>query len=746
MAMEGTAIAHRRYKTMMSAPALRFLLINSMILAGFPAASGQNVDETQLTTVTDREAPAVVGVPHHQGWVPEPSREGSSQANVGSQVTASSQTIENALQTRGSITFRKTSLQEVVFLLSDLWNINIVAGEKVEGTVSGVFNDAPLRDVLSAILTSSGYGYTAAGNSLVVMPNDEVGTGSPDFRSRTLALMINDDTQRTSTIEAAKMLLSPRGQIQSFGQSRVLVIDMPERIDRVEEMFASMGAGGRTMSPDGSQSGDGSHAGGANAHRVAGLGNGDVWAPLRIAYFTPQYTEASEMAASLAEALGAPMPGGGQAGGGANNAGGGGGNRNDAQGPIVAVYAEENRLMVKGTPDELRLAAEAFQQLDVPRAQVRITTMIYDVGLDELEELGVDWSRNFRLNTVDGTPLSEFAGNTAEAIGFSTGGATGAASIGLRTLTNNFDAGAFLNALDSTAEAKLLANPSITTADRREASIEIVQRIPVIAAAPTEQAGVVFAQVEFENAGITLKVTPRISNDGTIEMNVTPEYSLVTGFINDNPIIDSRTAQTTVRVKNGHMFVLGGLRQKTINETVGGVPWLRDVKYVGKLFQSHETEIHESELIVFLKPELISPTYAGMPRERVAYTVANNQLDRIAYASCCPQTPDCCDPKCPNHHPRCRINGGSRELEIIGDFGITPFSPDNLTGHSGFESGSTIVSDEIISDGSNLGRATTQIEPYYQLHDASRPVGLPPVVVAPMDAAGAIPANTPPSY
>lgn len=733
MAMEGTAITHRRSMNATLAPSLRISLITSMILGGLTAASGQNVDATQLTTLLSVGQSEVIGIPNDQGTIPASPLESTSQGKL------ASQTIENALQTRGSITFRKTSLQEVVFLLSDLWNINIVAGEKVEGTVSGVFNDAPLRDVLSAILTSSGYAYTAAGNSLVVMPNDEVGTGSPDFRSRTLALLINDETQRTSTIEAAKMLLSPRGQIQSFGKDRVLVIDMPERIERVEEMFASIGAGGRAMSSDMTTGGDGTTGGASPENRIAGLGNGGVWAPLRIAYFTPQYTEASEMQESLAQALGAAEPGGGDSEG--DSAG-------SSNGPIVAVFKEENRLMVKGTPDELRLAAEAFQQLDVPRAQVRITTMIYDVGLKELEELGVDWSRNFRLNSVDGTPLSEFSGNVSDAIGFSTGGASGAASIGLRTLTNNFDAGAFLNALDSTAEAKLLADPSITTADRREASIKIVQRIPVIAAAPTEQSGVVFAQVEFEDAGIILRVTPRISNDNTIEMKVQPEYSVVTDYINDNPIIDSRTAETTVRVKNGHMFVLGGLRQKTINETVGGVPWLRDVRYVGKLFQNHTTEIRESELIVFLKPELISPTYSGAPRERLAYNVATNQLDRIAYASCCPQTPQCCDPKCPNHHPRCRINGGSRELEMIGDIGITPFGPTHLSDQPGLVAGGNVISDEIILDASESQPPLAQSDSYFQLYDANVPIEVDPVIVAPIDSvpSGTMPATNSPSY
>ena len=331
--------------------------------------------------------------------------------------------------------------------------------------------------------------------------------------------------------------------------------------------------------------------------------------------------------------------------------------------------------MVKGRPEDLSLAAEAFQQLDVPRAQVRITTMIYDVALKELEELGVNWGRNFRLSSTDSTPLADFVGNVEQAIGFSTLADGGASSFGFRTLSNNFDTSLLLRALDSTSEAKLLADPSITVADRHEASIKIVQRIPVIAAAPVEQSNVVFAQVEFEDAGVILNVTPRISNDQTIELKVQPEYSVVTDFINDNPVIDSRTAETTVRVQNGHMFVLGGLRQKTINETVSGVPFLRDVKLIGKLFQTHNTEVRESELIVFLRPELICPTYAGKPREVRAASVASRQLDAISYASACPLSPRCCDPNCPNHRPRCRLNGGSEELRLLGDCGLSESVP-----------------------------------------------------------------------
>ena len=342
---------------------------------------------------------------------------------------------------------------------------------------------------------------------------------------------------------------------------------------------------------------------------------------------------------------------------------------------VVAVYPEENRIMVKGTPADLRIATEAIQQLDVPRPQVRITAMIYDVSLGELERLGVNWNREVReIANASDEALAEVTQNVSEFFATSadlTG--TGVTKIGLRTINDALAADVFLEALDSTAEAKLLADPSITVGDRTEASIRIVQQIPIVGANPVEGSNAVFTQTEFKEAGVILVVMPRISRDGTIELRVSPEYSRVTEITPNGPVIDTRTADTIVRVNDGQMFVLGGLRQKSIVESARGIPFLRDLRYVGTLFRSHTTEVRESELIVFLKPELITPYYSGHRRERMAACVASDYLDRIPYAETAPLSPCCGDCLCPNHFPRSRPNLGSYALEMLGGSGMESF-------------------------------------------------------------------------
>jgi general secretion pathway protein D len=544
------------------------------------------------------------------------------QSSIAGQVS-----VEEALETPGSVTFRKTPLSEVVFMLSDLWHINIVASESISGEVSGSFQGTPLREVLGATLAATGYSYRQTGNSLIVLPVDQVGADDPSFTTEMIRLppaLLADD----SVLAAANLMLSDRGRLQQIGTDAVLVVDSDVRVTRIRRLFADMESTGEATAATTSP-----------APTAVVLPQNNVGAQFGIAYFSPQFTEAEEMAEPLQAALGEQT--------------------------VVAVYSAENRIMVRGSSEDLQLAAQAIEQLDRPRSQVRITAMIYDVDVRELEEIGVNWTRDLRaIANSNNPPLAGVTSSVEEMLAFTadlTG--TGVTRVGLETLTDRIGAGVFLQLLDANAEAKLLADPSITVDDRQEATIRIVRKIPIIGANPIEGSNAVFTQTEFEEAGVILTVRPRISGDGTIELRVEPEFSFVAPEENPNgPVIDSRNARTTVRIADGQMFVLGGLRQKESIESVRGIPYLKDMKFVGKLFRSHSTSVRESELIVFLRPEVITPYSCGTPRGQVAASVTRQQLDAIPHAEMGPTIPCCRDPLCPNHHPRPRINGGSQSL------------------------------------------------------------------------------------
>ncbi|MEM6689766.1 MAG: secretin N-terminal domain-containing protein [Planctomycetota bacterium] len=549
------------------------------------------------------------------------------------------ESMESRLDRKGSVTFRRTPLSEVIFMISDLWKINIVVGQQVEGEVSGAFNSAPLREVLDAVLSSSNYGYRVTGNSLVVVPRDSLGSDDATFRTEILTLP--PDLRDEASLETIKVLLSSRGQFRPLGTDRVLIMDTPTRIDRVRQVIGNVNPQGSSTLP--SQPGSSTDIQGQQTGDSAFPGSGYVGSS--IAYFSPQFTDAQAMAEPLQTALGEEI--------------------------IVAVYADENRIMIRGTPAQIQLASEAIEQLDRPREQVRITAMIYDVSLNEVERLGINW--NLQPHSA-GTIATDL--NDAESLVFrnllsaSTNlitdtAATGAGNFGITTFNNNFNVDMLLQALHGNTEAKLLADPNVTVGDRREASIRIVRKIPIIAAEPVDQSGVVFSQVQFEEAGIILNVQPRISRDGTIDLTVQPEYSVVSDFINNNPVIDTRNATTTVRVANGQTFVLGGLRQKTLNKTIRGVPWLKDIKHIGRLFRANDTQIVESELIVFIRTDLISPADCLNQRTSIALDVASTELDEIPHAQLAPMTPQYDDQCCPSNVGRYRPNPGASSTYVV---------------------------------------------------------------------------------
>ncbi|QDS91322.1 Type II secretion system protein D precursor [Roseimaritima multifibrata] len=547
--------------------------------------------------------------------------------------------VESILKTPGSVTFRKSPLSEVIFSISDVWGVNIVAGGDINGEVTGSFQDVPLAEVLGAVLSANDYAYKQTGSSLVVLPSGQVGQDDATFASRVVTLPrgVEDPTEM---VEAARLLLSSRGQIRPIsGTGTIFVLDSAERVDRIEALFGQLGTSGeRYRTVPLSEAKIETIAPGDVAFRETNPQPGDLSGG-EIIYFTPQFTDAE----NLVEALqGAVDPS-----------------------TIISLYAEENRIIVRGDAEQLRLASQIVNQLDRPRPQVRITALIYDVSLDDIANLGIDWahgSGDGSLTTSAGSGLLATVADGATLEG---------TNMAISMLKDKFNLGVTINALNSAEGAKLLADPTITVSDRNEAVMKIVQKIPVTTIGQLGDSAATFSSVTFEEAGIILTVTPRISRDGTVQMVVQTEFSVLTGNLNGQPIIDTRTANTSVRVSNGQAFVLGGLRQKSVNEKVKGVPWLKDMRYVGGLFRSHETEVVESELIVFIKPEIVGPYDNSTPREQAAICVGGLELDRIPRADLRPFIPDCGDPNCPYHCPPRRVNGGgSAQMAMIGGFGI----------------------------------------------------------------------------
>jgi general secretion pathway protein D len=598
----------------------------------------------------------VAGVHPTRAQDPPSSTEKPVPISPSSSATDPSLDLDVVLATPGTIQLRDATLADWVFAIQAEWKINIVAGGELQReTVSGAFTKTPLRDVLNAILYTRGYGYQEVGNSLLVMKLDDIGSIKPQQEVAVLPLQFVPPTDVQPTVQ---LLLSPNGTVQSIPSSKSLfIIDLPERIAKVREHVAVLEQNAREAHEREEEQVRAEEAAARAAEMRQRQENEteEQAAPRaeeQVEVFEPQFLKAVSVAETVQTVIGSEGR--------------------------VTVVSDENQLVVVASPKGQQMAAALLQRMDVPRPQVRITALLYDVKLEVMERFGFNWAHGGAARFLEGDPRSAIEMNSSlfadpTAVATSSGGdaaagasgsagggadtavATAASAFGgLTTLahsTSHFNLNAMILALDQTDGARLLARPTIMAYDRIQAEIKIISEIPVQQLTETDAGGSI-GTTEFREAGITLTVTPEVKRDGRIKLELAPEFSVLAGFAEGQPIIDRRSTTTEVHVIDGQTFVIGGLLRRNELETVRGIPGLMHWKYFGKLFRDHETTVGESELLIFIKTEIVDLGYMGYPREQMAASIADETLERIPFPSHEPFIPDCNDPYCPYHNPR----------------------------------------------------------------------------------------------
>lgn len=544
----------------------------------------------------------------------DPAPSGSSQI---------SEEMRTKLSKRGDLTLRDATLIDALFTIREIWGVNLVVGNDVQGDVNGSFVNAPLYEILDAILVSKGYGYRPVGDSLVIVRLDEVGGVKPMFKTEIFSVRYVEPNELTSVIEH---LLSPNGSVRAVTSSKSLVIsDYPDRLQVIGEKIKELDSRAQLIVEGRSSSSLPSNTG-------SDIAGGDSGIPLPVStnsggaeedqvtlvpgYFHPQFVDADVLRDAVGQLL-------------------------SAEGKIASI-AGENRLVVLDRPEIVKAMIEALENLDVPRRQVRITALIYDASLDDIRRIGFNWRMMGKGTGVDGDGVAQdsILLDTITAVAPPTGTVNGALTF--TTLSNNLDLTSVVHAMSSVKDTRLLADPSVAVVDREEALFKIVREIPYQQLTQGLQGGSI-GTTAFKEAGISLKVIPRISNDGTIEMAVTPTFSILTGFTTDSqPIIDTREAITVVRVGNCQTLVIGGLRQRSMNAEYEGIPKLKDIRLIGHLFRYKKTTVRDSELLVFLNPQIITPYSRGTPRQEAALGFTQADLDQARWA---PQPPPYCGPE-----------------------------------------------------------------------------------------------------
>lgn len=266
---------------------------------------------------------------------------------------------------------------------------------------------------------------------------------------------------------------------------------------------------------------------------------------------------------------------------------------------------------VEAKPKTLRRVDEYLRQARRRATrQVSIEARIVEVSLRKEFKAGVDWSilPGF-LNTSKtgslpgGAIFQQSASSGAEAFRFG--------------LVNAGNFAVFLDALELQGQVRVLSSPRVATLHNVPAQIRVVEQVPVIEREiiDTDSASRTQFSVRFEDAGVTVSVTPQIGEDGVITAHIRPSIVEVSGYITTpdklvtEPILNTRSVTTILRVQDGQPIVLGGLRSERKTETLNKVPLLGDIPVVGNLFRTTTQERVDTELVILLTPRILTSAW-----------------------------------------------------------------------------------------------------------------------------------------
>lgn len=289
----------------------------------------------------------------------------------------------------------------------------------------------------------------------------------------------------------------------------------------------------------------------------------------------------------------------------------------------VSIDERTNTLLIQDTPGSVTEARLLIQKLDIPVRQVLIEARIVNVDTDYEQNLGIRWgitrpthltgtlegANDMQQNILnDNDPLLNVGVDSRLNVNLPAEvdtGITGSVGVALAKLKRKFLLDLEISALESEGVGELVSSPRLVTANQKEAYIEQGEEIPYQEATSSGA-----TSVEFKKAVLALRVTPQITPDGKIimDLKINQDRRSTQPEVLGVPAIDTQQIETQVLVDNGQTIVLGGVYQETKQHSVLRIPFLGSLPVVGNLFKSTEEMKERSELLIFITPKIVQQT------------------------------------------------------------------------------------------------------------------------------------------
>ncbi|MEG6585022.1 secretin N-terminal domain-containing protein [Dendrosporobacter sp. 1207_IL3150] len=274
----------------------------------------------------------------------------------------------------------------------------------------------------------------------------------------------------------------------------------------------------------------------------------------------------------------------------------------------IKVDVATNSLVFSGTPSEVAQIRKILTEVDIPYQQVSLEAQVLAINNDDAKNLGVEWEwskgPNYPEYEIDDKGKKTVTRKTLD--GGDNSSVPGIISFGRTPEGYSYEMyyQFKINALVTNGKANVLAKPKIMTINGKEAIINIGGEVPI--PVTTTSNNTTTTSIEYKEAGIILKYTPRINADGHIIAKVHTEVS--------SPVLvpelkayrfNKRSADTEVRLKDGETMVIGGLIGKDELKSMSKVPFLGDLPILGSLFRNNNNTKNESEVVIFLTAHIV---------------------------------------------------------------------------------------------------------------------------------------------
>ena len=280
----------------------------------------------------------------------------------------------------------------------------------------------------------------------------------------------------------------------------------------------------------------------------------------------------------------------------------------------ITVDERTNNIIAYQTQDRLDELRRIVAQLDIPVRQVMIEARIVEANVDYDKSLGVRWGGSVQNKGNWNTSGVSNGANASSTIGtpgststnspfVDMGTAANTSGLGIAFITDNVLLDLELTAMEKTGNGEIVSQPKVVTSDKETAKILKGTEIPYQEASSSGA-----TSVSFKEASLSLEVTPQITPDNRIimEVKVTKDEPDYLNKVQDVPPIKKNEVNAKVLVNDGETIVIGGVFSNTQSKVVDKVPFLGDVPYLGRLFRRDVVSEKKSELLVFLTPRIMN--------------------------------------------------------------------------------------------------------------------------------------------